>query len=462
MGDGALAIAGLAARELGLFAAVGFVLFGIDDLLVDLIWIARTSWRRVAVYTRYARADATTLTSPTTPGRFAIFIPAWDEADVIGAMLASTLARFRHDDYRIFVGVYPNDPATQAAVAGVARADSRVRMTVTPRHGPTTKADCLNAIFRAMERDEAETGVRYKAAVLHDAEDVVHSDELSVFDAMIERAALVQLPVLPLVDRGSRWVAGHYLDEFAESHGKDLVVREAIGAAIPLAGVACAIRRDALDLIAELRGEPFDPGSLTEDYEIGLRLAERGKRGLFVRLPASRGRPVVMTREHFPATLETAVRQKARWMVGIALAGWDRMGWRGGIAERWMRLRDRRSVLAALFVLAAYLAALLWGAAAAIALATGRVQASLPPLLALLLEVNLWLFAWRLVMRVGFSAAAYGPAEGMFAILRVLVANMVAILAARRALRCYFLARRSGETRWDKTRHVFPDAVPAE
>lgn len=133
MGDGALAIAGLAARELGLFAAVGFVLFGIDDLLVDLIWIFRTVWRRVAVYTRHERADATTLPAPTEPGRIAIFVPAWDEADVIGAMLASALARLRHGDYRIFVGVYPNDPATQAAVAGIARADPRVRMAVTPR-----------------------------------------------------------------------------------------------------------------------------------------------------------------------------------------------------------------------------------------------------------------------------------------------------------------------------------------
>jgi adsorption protein B len=33
---------------------------------------------------------------------------------------------------------------------------------------------------------------------------------------MIDRFDLVQLPVLPLVNPQSRWVSGHYCDEFAE------------------------------------------------------------------------------------------------------------------------------------------------------------------------------------------------------------------------------------------------------
>ncbi|MGJ3628815.1 hypothetical protein AB5I41_21435 [Sphingomonas sp. MMS24-JH45] len=43
------------------------------------------------------------------------------------------------------------------------------------------------------------------------------------------------------------------------------------------------------------------------------------------------------------------MRQKARWMIGIALAGWDRTGWGGDrrVAEMWMRFsrpaRWRRS-----------------------------------------------------------------------------------------------------------------------
>ncbi len=275
------------------------------------------------------------------PGRLAIFVPAWDEAGVIGRMLVHAQAAFGEADYRLYVGCYPNDPATIAAVR--AAAGPRVRLVIGPAPGPTSKADCLNRIWERMLADEPADGVAFKAVVLHDAEDVVHSAELALFDALIERHDLVQLPVVPLIDPGSRFVSGHYLDEFTEAHGKELVVRAGLGASLPSAGVGCAISREALAALAADCGAPFDPDSLTEDYELGLRLRMLGRRGAFVRLPAGPGRGVIATREYFPATLDAAVAQKARWMTGIALAGWDRLGWAGGLAERWMRLRDRQS-----------------------------------------------------------------------------------------------------------------------
>src|SRR3546814_19662843 len=80
---------------------------------------------------------------------------------------------------------------------------------------------------------------------------------------------MVQLPVLPLIDPRSRWIAGHYLDELAEAHGKDLVVREALGASVPSAGVGCAIRRDLMDSIARLNGgKPFDEAR-SEERRVG-------------------------------------------------------------------------------------------------------------------------------------------------------------------------------------------------
>jgi adsorption protein B len=89
-----------------------------------------------------------------------------------------------------------------------------------------------------------------------------------VFDDHLRDVALVQLPVVPLIDPRRRLISGHYADEFAESHRRDLVVRSALEAAIPLAGVACAIRRDALDRLDDGSGTPFEPQSLTEDYEL--------------------------------------------------------------------------------------------------------------------------------------------------------------------------------------------------
>lgn len=441
------------AAELALFACVGFLLFALDDLLVDLLYFARRGWRALTVYRRHSRSDTRTLPMPFRPGWLVVFIPAWDEAAVIGPMLRATLERLDHPDYSLLVGYYRNDPATAAAIAAVE--DPRVVPVRVEADGPTTKADCLNRLYGALVRLETTQGRRAKAVVLHDAEDLVHPAELSVFDSLIERAGVIQLPVVPLPDPGGSWVAGHYCDEFAESHGKDLVVREALGASIPLAGVGCAIDRSALTRLAAAGdGKPFGGGSMTEDYETGLRLGALGERGLFVRLPEVAGRPgAVASRGYFPATLDAAVRQKARWIGGIAFAGWDRLGWGAGWGERWFRLRDRRGPLSALLLLAGYLSMLLW-AQLGIAQSLGAPPpAPLSPTLALLLKINVVLLAWRLLMRAGFTASVYGWREGLKALPRTLVANLIAVLAAARAFRLHLAG---GPRQWEKTAHVFP------
>lgn len=281
--------------------------------------------------------------------------------------------------------------------------------------------------------DEEAEGRPFKAVVLHDAEDVVHSAELRIIDLLIERFDLVQLPVLPLLDRNSRWIAGHYADEFAEAHGKELVVREALGASVPSAGVGCAFSRAAL---AGMNGGdgPFDSDSLTEDYELGLKLRAKGGRAAFVRLPASAGRPLVVTQEYFPSTLKAAVSQKARWMTGIALSGWDRLGWHGGLAECWMRLRDRQALLAALLLCSAYAALILWAVLQARFIVTGVTIEPVSPVLAIVLKLNAAMLLWRLGVRAAFVTAAYGWREGLRSIPRAVISNIIAMLAARRAV----------------------------
>ncbi|HEX8261463.1 MAG TPA: glycosyl transferase family protein [Allosphingosinicella sp.] len=443
-------------REAALFAATGFLILGLGDLAVDLLWIGS---RLRAPGGRSPSVDE--LPQPERPGMLAVFVPAWDEAAVIGQMLGAAVSAWGGGDWRLYVGTYPNDPATRAAAAAVAEADPRVRVVVGVDPGPTTKADCLNRLWQALLDDEAEAGRPAKAVILHDAEDVVHPDELRLFDALVERFDLVQLPVLPLIDPYSRWLGGHYADEFSESHGKELVVRGALGAGLPSAGVGCAFSREALGRLARERGGlPFDADSLTEDYELGLRIAEAGGRSIFVRA-AGRGGGLVATREYFPGTLRAAVAQKARWTAGIALAGWDRLGWRGGLAERWMRLRDRQAPLAALLLFAGYLALLLWLALKVREGTTGAAPAPLPPALSFLVAANMLLLGWRLAMRAAFTAASYGWREGLRAVPRTAIGNAVAMLAAAAALGRYHALRRGGRPRWGKTAHIFPAVPPA-
>ena len=206
-------------------------------------------------------------------------------------------------------------------------------------------------------------------------------------------------------------------------------------------------------------GVPFDADSLVEDYEVGLRLAELGGRGVFVRLPERDGGGLVAVRAYFPATIDAAVRQKTRWLVGIALAGWDRLGWRGGLAERWMRLRDRRAILAALVTAAAYLALLLWAVSAGWHGWRGAVPPPFGAALTGLCWLNLGLLGWRLAMRCWMVRRAHGWRETLRAPIRMVVGNIIAILAARRALVAYLRHRPGMAVRWDKTSHRFPGAA---
>lgn len=440
------------AREAMLFAAIGFLIGGADDVLADLVYFVARARRWLARDPEAALDERN--------AAMAVFVAAWDEAAVIGPMLRTALGRYDYADYRIYVGAYPNDRETVAAVVAVAAEDARVRLVVGDRLGPTTKADCLNTLWRALLADEAVAGP-VCAVVLHDAEDVVHPDELRVFAAHLKDHEAVQLPVLPLADPRSPLVAGHYLDEFAEAHGKSLVVRQALGAALPFAGVGCAIGRAMLGRIAAARGgAPFDESSLTEDYELGLTVAAMGGRSCFVRRRDARGE-LIAVRAFFPATLGAAVRQKSRWMMGIALAGWDRTGWaRGGsVGEHWMRMRDRRATLAMPVVGIAYFALVAWGASLAGHLAAGTPLPLPQGAMRWLLAINAGLLGWRLAMRMAFTGRAYGAGQALLSLPRVLVANLVALLAARRALALYWRTLRGERARWEKTAHRFPEGV---
>ena len=119
---------------------------------------------------------------------------------------------------------------------------------------------------------------------------------------------------------------------------------------------------------------------------------------------------------------------------------------------------NRKAALpAALLLLAAYAAALLWSQLWLAEALGAPVQARLDPALVVLLTINAWLLAWRILMRACFTASAYGLSEGLMSIPRLVVGNVVAMLAAARAVSLHI---GGGPPRWEKTRHIFPAELP--
>jgi len=436
--------------ELLLFAGFFFLVGALDELAIDFAWL----WLRLTGRARTFVVPRAEMCGPDLLGRAAVMIPAWKEDAVISDTIAHALAAWPQADLRLYIGCYGNDAATVEAAMRGAATDPRLRVVVHENAGPTTKADCLNRLYRALQDDEQRSGRRYRMVLLHDAEDMVDPAALGLLDQAMDAADFVQLPVLPVPQRDSRWIGSHYCEEFAEAHGRTLVVRDALAASLPAAGVGCVFGRDILARIAHDKNAdgPFSVESLTEDYELGFRVTDAGGRSRFLRVRDETGR-LVATRAYFPSRLEASVRQKGRWIHGIALQGWERLGWNGGVGEKWMRVRDRRGLMSAVVLLAGY-GLLVLGLASSVLAWLGWPQVWRDdPLVLTLVYLNLASFAWRAVLRFAFTAREYGAMEGLRAVMRIPVTNIVAIMAAYRALVAYVGTLRGSPVKWEKTEH---------
>lgn len=462
-----------AVARAGAWPVAGAILLNqLDELAIDASFLARGLHRRA----RRAVSREALLAEPMK--RIAILVPAWKESDVIGQMLARNVAGidYDRDRYDFFCGTYRNDPETQACVDAVARRERSVKKVVVPHDGPTSKADCLNWIWRGILDEEARRGIRYDVLVLHDAEDVVHPLSLRLYSRLVPRHEFVQLPVFSLDRRPGQWVAGTYIDEFAEHHQKELTVRAAMGGLVPSAGVGTAFDRDAFEEIALAnRRHPFDEDSLTEDYAIGLDFRLAGKRVHFACVSVEReaagggGRreeEVIATREYFPSGLGASIRQRSRWVLGITLQTWAKVGWKGGAAVRYCLWRDRKALFANAVVLLAY--ALLAYAALRAGLAaldgSGWTAERVIPrgsALAWIVAANTAFVAWRGAMKAWLVGRLYGPMQAALSLPRVVVANVVGVAATARAVRSWLRHRLLGEPlRWSKTAHEFPEGEP--
>jgi adsorption protein B len=450
--DGLIAAA---AALLFLPAGIYLLLSGLDDLAMDLLWVLRSvlPGRRPPAL-------------PATQKRIAIWLPLWQEAGVVGRMLEHNLAAIDYGCYEIFAGVYSNDAETRREVESVAHRFARVHVATVPHAGPTSKADCLNWIYRGMLDWEQNTGRRVEVVVVHDAEDLIHPQALQTLQRYSEQAAMVQAPVLPLPTPWREFTHGLYCDDFAESQGKDLETRVSLGGFLPGCGVGTAIRRDALDALARgPSGDIMNPACLTEDYDIGLRLFGLGFRQRFVPLRWSGGNPVA-TREYFPRQASAAVRQRTRWVTGNALQAWERHGWgarlRLPLVQAWFFWRDRKGLWGNPVSLLCN-ALLVWGCLSwMVSLTSGHAWALAQrlrpvPGLNLILTINALLFAERLVVRAAASARVYGWRFASGVPLRLLWGNWINARASLGALACWAEAKiRRRPLGWNKTAHAYP------
>lgn len=463
--------------------AVLILVSSLDDLFIDAWYWIRESWRTLTLKKRAGYRPLTEqdlLQRPEQP--LAIMVPAWMEYDVIAQMVENMIDVLDYREYVVFVGTYPNDAQTIGEVERMQRRYRRLQRVEVPHAGPTSKADCLNWLILSIFDHEKRHGIEFAGVVLHDSEDVLHPMELKFFNYLLPRKDMIQLPVTSLDREWYELVAGVYMDEFAEWHAKDLVVRESVSGMVPSAGVGtCFSRRALLALSEQTDNQPFNTDSLTEDYDVGARLAAMGMQSIFARFPVQfrvrrpswfgwgpvSERTVSMAlcvREYFPDNFRASYRQKARWVLGIGLQSWETLGWRGSLATKYLLARDRKGIVTSFVSIVAYVIflqlLLFW-----VLRATGLWGMQFPTVFqAGTWQMNVALFttaalAMRVVQRFYFVNRLYGWEHALMSIPRMVVGNVVNFMATARAWRMFLLYLLFGKRMvWDKTMHDFPSA----
>lgn len=450
-----------------LLLCIIFLIGSLDDLILDVVHtafrlkpqkISKSDWDRWQEL-------------PESP--IAVMIPAWQEYDVLEAMVRTNLKRLQYENFHWFIGVYPNDEKTVSIALDLqGKFPEKITVVINDRHGPTSKAQCLNRILQVM-MDGIEDSVRRKETpwiprfvAIHDAEDVIHPLSFKAINAQDADLDFIQVPIFSLPVSTSEWVAGTYLDEFADIHLREIPVRQKLRMPIPSAGVGTFFSFRIMDILGRRFGTWFEEGNLTEDYEVSMKIARLGGKQHFLLILDPRG-DVVATREYFPADFGRSVRQKTRWTTGIGLQTMLRWGnYASPLREmNWKTLmgrygvwRDRKALWANPLVFVAWSVILI---TFSVSILQPELLTSVTknPFLAQLMFLNLILFGLRILQRLRFTMTLYGFQHGLLTVPRLALGSVINGMAAIRAVRQFGDANRNNKSdkiEWDKTQHFFP------
>src|SRR5580658_2703702 len=144
------------------------------------------------------------------------------------------------------------------------------------------------------------------------------------------------------------------------------------------------------------------------------------------------------------------MRQRTRWVMGIALETWERHGWKGKPGEVYWLWRDRKGLLANPLSLLANLV-FVYGLATAIWQRT-------TPLFVALCWLTFSIQCVRLAVRMACVARVYGMLFALGVPVRAVYANALNAMAIFNAVGRYAIARaQKRPLKWLKTDHAYPN-----
>ncbi len=288
-------LAPLAACAFALYFFPRLTLFAIEALLAG-IFIAWAMLRLFACFSGRRSGNATAIRDDALPV-YTILVPLHREARVAGDLVRSLSAlHYPREKLDVKLILETDDAETIAAVQAI-QLDPCFEIVFAPPVGPRTKPKALRA---------ALPFARGEFLVIYDAEDRPHPDQLRMacekFAAGPPELACVQAK-LAVDNIHPGFLTAHFRAEYSGLFEVLLPALARLRLPLPLGGTSNHFRTRVLREVGA-----WDPHNVTEDADLGIRLARFGHRTDVVNST---------TWEEAPARLGAWLPQRTRWMKGF-------------------------------------------------------------------------------------------------------------------------------------------------
>lgn len=238
-----------------------------------------------------ARPEASALPLP----RYSILVPLYDEAAVVPDIVSALESLdYPADRIEVFLALEETDTATREAVEAATLPPYMTAVTV-PDGEPRTKPRALNYVLPRTTGD---------LIVIYDAEDMPEPDQLRLaVQALSARPELGCVQArLNVLNAEETWLTRQFAIEYTVLFDCMLPTLEALKLPVPLGGTSNHFTRSAL-----ADAGAWDPFNVTEDADLGIRLARNGW---------AVGTVASTTWEEAPATFASWLKQRTRWLKG--------------------------------------------------------------------------------------------------------------------------------------------------